>query len=98
MEVSREEVEHVAMLARLALAEDEVPFFQRQLGAILTEVEKMRLVETEGVPPTSHVIPRTNVFRSDVPVPGLSRDSVMSNAPVAVDGRYSVPTIVESES
>jgi aspartyl-tRNA(Asn)/glutamyl-tRNA(Gln) amidotransferase subunit C len=92
--VTRAEVEHVAELARLALTETEIPFFQQQLSAILTEVEKMQEVPTDDVPPTSQVIPRTNVLRADVPGETLDRDDVLAIAPAHDGVRFSVPRIL----
>lgn len=95
--LTRADVEHVAKLARLALSEEEVEEFTVQLGAILEHAASVAGLDTAGVPPTSHPIPLANVLRPDEPRPGLDRESVLSMAPEAEDGRFRVPRILGEE-
>ena len=95
--ISREQVEHVARLARLELTEAEKESYTIQLGRILEHIGKLRELDTSGVEPTSHVIPLTNVLREDEVRPGLSREEALANAPDAVDGFFRVPRITESQ-
>lgn len=91
------DVDHVARLARLALTPEEKERFRRQLGLILEHAEKVREVAAEDVPPTSHPVPRSNVFRPDEVTPSLSHDEALAGAPEAEGGRFKVPRIVEQE-
>ncbi|MEX2459256.1 MAG: Asp-tRNA(Asn)/Glu-tRNA(Gln) amidotransferase subunit GatC [Actinomycetota bacterium] len=91
------DVDHVARLARLALTDDERERFRAQLGLILEHAERVTEVAAEDVPPTAHPLPRANVFREDVPEPGLSHELALSTAPQAEDGRFRVPRITEVE-
>lgn len=95
--LTRQDVIHVAKLARLALSEGEVDQFTVQLGAILEHAASVAALDTAGVPPTSHPIPLANVLRPDEARPGLDRDSVLSMAPEAEDGRFRVPRILGEE-
>ena len=92
--ISREDVVHVARLARLDVTEDEVDRFTEQLGAVLEHAADVAALDTTGVPPTAHPLPLSNVLRDDVPVPGLDRDEVLAMAPAAEDGRFRVPRIL----
>jgi aspartyl-tRNA(Asn)/glutamyl-tRNA(Gln) amidotransferase subunit C len=92
------DVDHVARLARLALGPQERERFRAQLGLILEHAERVGEVAAEDVPPTSHPVPRANVFRPDEPgEPGgsLPRDEALANAPEEEDVRFKVPRIVE---
>ena len=91
MEISREEVLHVAKLARLALSEDEIERFRGQLSAILEAVGKVSELDLAGVPPTSHPLDLVNVLADDEPRPSLPRDVALMNAPSAEDGAFRVP-------
>jgi aspartyl-tRNA(Asn)/glutamyl-tRNA(Gln) amidotransferase subunit C len=91
MAITREQVLHVARLARLELSEDEVARFQEQLSAILEAVGKVSELDLEGVEPTSHPLALVNVFAEDEPRPSLSREEALSNAPDAEDGAFGVP-------
>jgi aspartyl-tRNA(Asn)/glutamyl-tRNA(Gln) amidotransferase subunit C len=92
------DVEHVARLARLALTPEETERLRRELGLILEHAEKVREVAAEDVPPTSHPVPRSNVFRPDVPGPTLTHEAAMANAPEVEDGRFKVPRIIEEDA
>ena len=95
MEITREQVEHVAKLARLAISEEEKVLFGRQLSSILTYVETLNRVDTSNVEPTSHVIPMQNVLRDDEVKPSLPRDAALANAPDVDAGCFRVPKIIE---
>jgi aspartyl-tRNA(Asn)/glutamyl-tRNA(Gln) amidotransferase subunit C len=92
--ISRADVQHVAMLARLALTDEEVHEFTEQLGVILDHAAQVTALDTSDVPPTAHPLPLVNVFRLDEVVPGLDRDEVLSQAPAAEDGQFRVPPIL----
>lgn len=98
MPISREDVEHVARLARLALTEDEITSVEEQLARILEHAERVTSLDTEGVPPTSHPIALANVFREDVVGECLPQDDALSNAPQAESNQFRVPRIIEDES
>ncbi len=89
------DVEHVARLARLALSPEELERFRRQLGLILEHAEKVGEVAADDVAPTSHPVPRSNVFRPDEPRPSLSHEEALAGAPEAEADRFKVPRIVE---
>lgn len=95
MEITREQVEHVAKLARLAVTDEEKALFGRQLSSILTYVETLNRVDTAHVEPTAHVVPMQNVLREDTVKPSLSRDDALANAPDSEDGCFRVPKIIE---
>ena len=93
----RIDVDHVARLARLALTPEEKERFGKQLGLILEHAERVQAVAAEDVAPTSHPVPRSNVFREDEPAPGLTHEDALSSAPEEEDGRFRVPRIVEQD-
>ena len=94
MALSREEVLHVAELARLSLRPAEVELFTRQLNDILAYVQKLEELDTSGVAPLAHVIPLVNAFREDVVREGLSLEAALKNAPVREDGSFLVPRVI----
>ncbi|GER70689.1 aspartyl/glutamyl-tRNA(Asn/Gln) amidotransferase subunit C [Weizmannia acidilactici] len=94
-DISKEQVKHVANLARLEMSEAEVEKFTKQLGDIIHFAESLNELDTTGVPPTTHVLEIRNVMREDVVEEGLPRDLVLKNAPDTQDGQIRVPTIVE---
>ncbi len=85
----------MARLARLALSEDEIELFREQLGRILEHARRVTSLETEGVPPTSHAISVSNVFRADEAGPGLGQREALHNAPEPENGHFRVPRITE---
>lgn len=95
MKISKQEVEHVAKLARLELLEQEKEKLTDQLSNILTYVETLNSIDTKGIEPTSHVLDIKNVMRDDVAKPSLSQDQALANAPDKVAGHYKVPKIIE---
>ena len=92
--ISRSDVEHVAMLARLALTDEEIEQLTGELGAIVGYAAEVSALDTADVPPTAHPLPLVNVFRPDDPRPGLDRDEVLAQAPAAEDGQFRVPRIL----
>jgi aspartyl-tRNA(Asn)/glutamyl-tRNA(Gln) amidotransferase subunit C len=94
MALTREEVLHVANLARLSLEPAEVELFTRQLNDILAYVEKLQELDTTGVTPMAHVVPVFNAFREDEVKPGLDRDAALDNAPSREEGSFVVPKII----
>ena len=95
MKITRQEVEHVARLARLALSEAERERMRAQLDAILTYIDKLNQLDTTEVEPTSHVIPMTNVFREDEVRPSLAQEQALANAPDRQETLFRVPRILE---
>ena len=95
MKITKQEVEHVARLARLEITEQEQEKLTDQLSNILTYVETLNGLDTKGVEPTAHVLDLKNVMRDDVAVPGLSRERALANAPDQAAGHYKVPKIIE---
>ena len=93
MEISRDEVLHVAKLARLALTDDEVERFREQLSAILEAVGKVSELDLSDVPPTSHPLDLVNVLAEDEPAPSLSLEEALANAPDPEDGFFGVPPV-----
>src|ERR1700709_1912950 len=96
--LTRDEVAHLARLARLAVTDDELDVFAGQLDVILGSVARVQQVAAADIPPTSHAVPLTNVLRPDVVTPCLDRDEVLAAAPAAEDGRFRVPRILDEEA
>ena len=92
--ISRDEVAHVARLARLELTDEELDRVTGELAAVLEHAADVAALDTAGVPPTAHPLPLVNVLRDDVAGPSLDRDEVLSQAPAAEDGRFRVPRIL----
>lgn len=92
--LTRDEVAHLAHLARLAVTDEELDLFAGQLGAVLDAVAQVGGADVADVPPTTHAVPMTNVFREDVARPSLPREAVLAGAPAAEDGRIRVPRIL----
>jgi aspartyl-tRNA(Asn)/glutamyl-tRNA(Gln) amidotransferase subunit C len=95
--ISREEVAHLARLSRLAVTEQELDQFAGQLDVILQSVARVGEVAADDIPPTSHSVPLTNVYRDDVPQPSLTQQEALSGAPDEFDGRFRVPRILDEE-
>jgi aspartyl-tRNA(Asn)/glutamyl-tRNA(Gln) amidotransferase subunit C len=93
--LSKEEIEHIAILARLSLTEEEKELFGAQLSSILDYMEKLNELDTEHIEPTSHVLSISNVMREDVPRDSIPRADALSNAPDRTDKFYRVPKIIE---
>jgi aspartyl-tRNA(Asn)/glutamyl-tRNA(Gln) amidotransferase subunit C len=90
--IDREQVLHVARLARLRLSDEEVARMQGELDTILDHIEKLNELDLEGVEPTSHVVQLENVLREDVPRPSLPREKALEQAPDASGGGFRVPS------
>jgi aspartyl-tRNA(Asn)/glutamyl-tRNA(Gln) amidotransferase subunit C len=95
--ISRDEVAHLARLARLAVTDDELARFAGQLDVILQAVARVGEVAAADIPPTSHSVPLTNVLRDDVVQPSLDREAVLSGAPDPAEHRFRVPRILDEE-
>ncbi len=95
MALTREEVLHIAHLARVALSDEDVTKFQEQLSDILTHFETLQALDTEGVEPTSHPLPLESVMRADEVRPSLSREEVLANAPLVEEGLFRVRAVFE---
>ena len=95
MEISKQEVERVAKLARLAMTEAETATYSQQLNQIVAYVQKLKTFSTEGIEPTSILLEETNVFRSDEPEPSLSEEQALKNAPDVEDHRFRVQRIIQ---
>jgi aspartyl-tRNA(Asn)/glutamyl-tRNA(Gln) amidotransferase subunit C len=95
MSITIKEVEHVANLARLELSEAEKVQFAGQLNAILKYAEKLNELSTEGIEPTSHVLPLANVMREDTVKASWPIEKVLLNAPEEEDGQFKVPAVLE---
>jgi aspartyl-tRNA(Asn)/glutamyl-tRNA(Gln) amidotransferase subunit C len=90
--IDRDQVLHVAKLARLELSNDEVDQMATELSGILEHVDRISELDLEGVEPTSHVVELENVLRADEPTPSLERDAALANAPDPADGAFRVPS------
>ena len=95
MKITRDEVVHVANLARLDLDEAAIAKFVDQIGTILEHVDSLKKVNTEGVRPTSHAIALTNAFREDEVIEHLDREAGLANAPQKDEGAFIVPKVIE---
>ena len=95
MEITKQEVEKVARLARLEFTPAEEEAFAKQLSQILTHVEKLKKYDTTGVEQTATVLGQSNVFRDDVMRPSLPVDKALANAPEREADGFSVPKILE---
>jgi len=95
--ITRDEVAHLARLARLAVSAEELDVLAGQLDVILGAVARVGEVAADDIPPTTHAVPLTNVLRPDEVRPSLDRDAVLSQAPSAEDGRFRVPRILDDE-
>ena len=97
MPITRDEVAHLARLSRLALSDAELEHFAGQLDQIITAVARVQEVAAEGIPPTTHALPITNVFRDDVIVPPIGAAAALDQAPAAEQGRFRVPRILAED-
>jgi aspartyl-tRNA(Asn)/glutamyl-tRNA(Gln) amidotransferase subunit C len=95
--ISHDDVRHLARLARLDVTDDEVELFAGQLEVILGAVQRVAEVAADDIPPTSHAVTLTNVFRPDVRVPSLPLEAVLAGAPAVEDDKFRVPRILGDE-
>jgi len=96
-EISRDEVAHLATLARIDLSDAELDHLAPQLAVILDSIASISDVAADDVPPTSHALPLSNVYRDDEVTPGLTAEQALSGAPEVEDQRFSVPRILGDE-
>lgn len=94
MKISQEQVERVALLARLELTAHEKEIYTEQLNSILEYAAVLDKLDTQNIPPTAHPLPLHNVFREDVVKASISQEDALSNAPDAENGFFRVPKIV----
>ena len=97
-DITRDEVAHLADLARIDLSDAELDHLAPQLAVILESIKSIRDVAAEDIPPTSHPLPLTNVFREDVVVPGLTAQEALAGAPEVEEQRFAVPRILGEEA
>ena len=95
MPLTPEQVQHIARLARVGLSETDVQQFSEQLSEILDYFERLRQVDTEGVPPTAYTLEAHNVMRADETAPCLAQESVLANAPLREDDHFRVRAILD---
>jgi aspartyl-tRNA(Asn)/glutamyl-tRNA(Gln) amidotransferase subunit C len=95
MPLTLETVEHIARLARLQLTATEKELFREQLSAILEYADRLRALDTSGIPPTSSVLPPRTVLRPDLPHPGLALDELLQDAPDVADEQFRIPPVFE---
>jgi aspartyl-tRNA(Asn)/glutamyl-tRNA(Gln) amidotransferase subunit C len=95
MKISREQVEHVARLARLALTDQELENLTAEMDAILGYVEKLNELDTDHIVPTAHAVPIENAFRQDAVRPSIGAEKALQNAPAAKDDCFLVPKVIE---
>ena len=95
MKLSRDEVQHIALLARLGINEAEVERFQEQLSNILENFEILQQVDTESVPPTAQAIALQNVMREDKVEPSFPPEEILANAPRPDEGHFRVRAVLE---
>ena len=95
MAISRADVRHVARLARLGLADDELDRLAAELNHILEAMGALRRLDTSAIPPTAQVIPLRNVMREDESRPSWPREDILRNAPASRDEQFLVPAVLE---
>jgi|SRR5690242_10114070 aspartyl-tRNA(Asn)/glutamyl-tRNA(Gln) amidotransferase subunit C len=95
MPLSKEQVRHVAMLARLGLEPGDEEFYAEQLSGILGHIDRLQQLDTEAIPPTAQVVEIAGRLRDDEPRPSLAQEEALANAPAAMDGFFRVPSIQE---
>jgi aspartyl-tRNA(Asn)/glutamyl-tRNA(Gln) amidotransferase subunit C len=93
-DITRDDVAHVARLARIELTDDELDTFTGQLAKVLQHARDVEALDVSDVPPTAHPYPLANVLRPDVVRPSLDRDEVLAAAPAAEDGQFRVPPVL----
>jgi aspartyl-tRNA(Asn)/glutamyl-tRNA(Gln) amidotransferase subunit C len=96
--ITRDEVAHLSRLSRLALRDDELDHLATQLDDIISAVARVQEVTAEDIPPTSHALPLTNVFRADEVRQGLTPEQALAGAPATEQQRFKVPRILDEEA
>ncbi|MFQ5933668.1 MAG: Asp-tRNA(Asn)/Glu-tRNA(Gln) amidotransferase subunit GatC [Dehalococcoidia bacterium] len=94
MPLSREEVQHIAQLARVGMTEEDIALFADQLSHILEQFQVLDQVDTTDVPPSSHTVDLTSVFRDDQAAPSYTNEDVLANAPREDDGFFRVKSVL----
>lgn len=94
MSITKEDVLHVAELARLGLTEEEVPLVEKELNDVLSFMAKLNELDTEGISPTTHVLDLYNVFREDLVLESMGVEDVLANAPDREEYYFRVPSIL----
>ncbi len=97
MPIEKDDVKHVAQLARLKLTEEEINYFAKQLDSIVNYIDQLKEVNTSNVEPTTHVLPIQNVFRDDAARPSLKAGDALKNAPSKEKELFKVPRIIIEE-
>jgi aspartyl-tRNA(Asn)/glutamyl-tRNA(Gln) amidotransferase subunit C len=95
VKITKEQIQHIAVLSRLNLTEEEKDLFGSQLSSILDYMEQLNGLDTEGIEPTSHVLSIENVMREDIPAVSLPRTEALMNAPSRTEQFFRVPKIIE---
>ena len=95
MSLTSEEIQHIALLARVGLAPEELERYRSQLENILDNFQVLQEVDTEGIPPTGHSVPLESVMREDEPEPSLPREDILANAPRREDDYFRVRAVLE---
>ena len=95
MSITRQDVQHIAELAKLSLSEAEEALYQEQLSAILDYAQRLNTLDTEAIPPTATVLPLHSVMREDTDRPSLPVDKILANAPARSGDSFEVPVILE---
>lgn len=95
MTISREQVEHIAELAKLSLTDEELDTYAEQLSAILGYVEQLNELDTSAIPPTASVLPLQNVLRADEARPSLPNEAALRNAPDAAKEQFRVSAVLD---
>lgn len=94
-DITKDDVKHVAHLARLAITEEEAEKFTKQLSKIIDYAEKLNELDTDHIEPTTHVLDYKNVLRKDEPKQWITQDEALKNAPDKKDGHFRVPSVME---
>ena len=95
MPLDRDQVRHVALLARLGLEPGDEDVYAEQLSGILQHIDRLQELNTDAIPPTAQVVEVVATLRDDEPRPSLTQEDALANAPAAVDGFFRVPSIQE---
>jgi aspartyl-tRNA(Asn)/glutamyl-tRNA(Gln) amidotransferase subunit C len=95
VKITRGQIQHIALLARLSLSEDEQELFGLQLSSILDYMEKLNELDTTRVEPTSHVLSLSNIMRDDISSPSIPREEALRNAPSCTGQFFRVPRIID---
>lgn len=95
MKVTKETIDHVADLVRLSLTEEEKAQITKDINSMISKMDTMKEIDTEGVEPLTHVLPLKNLFRQDVLKSSSDREEILSNAPSQKDGSFQVPKTVD---